>query len=451
MKKYIITLTVAFSLLFAASLPVSAGYLSVPLYVQLQEQWCWAASSQMILSYYGTSTAQCTMANYCFGQSSCCNYVVWPNGTGTTCNQPNWIFGYGKDMAEVLSYYGGISGTGYNSALSWPTVVSEIDGGHPFVIGFSWLGGGGHALVGRGYYDNNRVRYLDPWPGEGYMVASYSWMVYQATGDEAHDWDQSYITRSSGGSSDYRVLAGGDYNGDNYDDIAIFRPSSGLWSVRGITRCYFGGASDDPVPGDYDGDGTTDIAIFRDSTGLWSYKSGGLAQRFYYGRSGDTPVPGDYNGNGTTGVGIFRPSTGLWSLNPTRYYFGGSSDIPVPADYSGNGTTEVCIFRASSGLWACRTGWRSYFGTSGDIPFSIDANGDKNYGIGLYRPSTGLWALYGNTRFYFGGSSDQPVPADFNQYYGDDIAIFRQSTGLWAIKGFTRCYFGTSGDIPVTK
>jgi peptidase C39-like protein/FG-GAP repeat protein len=361
MKKYIITLTTAFSVFFAGLLPVSAGILNVPVIYQSQEQWCWAASSQMILSYYGTSTAQCTMANYCFSQSSCCNNVVWPNGTGSYCNQPNWVFGYGKDMAEVLSVYGGISGTGYYSALAWSTLVSEINGGHPFVIGFSWTSGGGHALVGRGY-SGSYGYYNDPWPGEGYMYASYSWMVSASD----HVWDESYTTRSSGGSSDYRVLAGGDYNGDGRDDIAIFRPSSGLWSIRGVTRVYWGTSGDIPVPANYGGYGKTDIGIFRPSSGLWALQG---YIRYYYGSSSDIPVPGDYNGNGACNLGIYRPSSGLWSLRGfTRCYFGGSSDTAVPANFQGGSADDIAIFRPSSGLWAIRGGNRYYFGRSGDIP-----------------------------------------------------------------------------------
>ena len=39
----------------------------------------------------------------------------------------------------------------------------------------------------------------------------------------------------------------GDYSGNGTDDIAVFRPTSGLWAVRGLTRVYFGGSSDLPV------------------------------------------------------------------------------------------------------------------------------------------------------------------------------------------------------------
>jgi len=38
-----------------------------------------------------------------------------------------------------------------------------------------------------------------------------------------------------------------DFDGDGKGDIAIYRPSSGLWAVRGITRVYFGRSGDIPV------------------------------------------------------------------------------------------------------------------------------------------------------------------------------------------------------------
>lgn len=115
-----------------------------------------------------------------------------------------------------------------------------------------------------------------------------------------------------------------DFNGDGMGDIAVFRPSSGLWSVRGITRVYFG-------------------------------------------KLGDIPVPANYTGLGKNSVAIFRNTNGLWAIRDlTRIYFGGGSDEPKPGDYNGDGTEDIAIFRASAGLWAARDITRLYFGTSGD-------------------------------------------------------------------------------------
>jgi hypothetical protein len=78
-----------------------------------------------------------------------------------------------------------------------------------------------------------------------------------------------------------------DYTGDGTREVGIFRPSSGLWAIRGLTRNYYGSASDQPVPADYDGDSSDNIGIFRESSGLWAIRD---LSRVYFGRSGDLPV-----------------------------------------------------------------------------------------------------------------------------------------------------------------
>ena len=119
-----------------------------------------------------------------------------------------------------------------------------------------------------------------------------------------------------------------DFNGDGTDDIAIFRASSDLWSVRGITRVYFGSAKDAVLPGDYDGSGTASAAIFRASSGLWAVRG---VTRLYFGSKIDEPKPGDYNGDGSDDVCIFRKSTGLWAIRGiTRVYYGEFGDLAIP-------------------------------------------------------------------------------------------------------------------------
>jgi len=231
--------------------------------------------------------------------------------------------------------------------------------------------------------------------------------------------------------------------------IGIFRPSTGLWAIKGVTRNYFGGSRDIPIYEDFNGNGTTNQAIFRPSSGLWAVK--GLT-RNYFGGSNDTPVPGDYDGDGTVDQAIFRPSTGLWAVKGlTRNYFGNSDDTPVPGDWNGDGTAEPAIFRPSTGLWAAKGITRFYFGGSDDTPIPGDYAGGGISSIGIFRPASGLWAIRGVSRIYFGGSSDQPVPGDYAGDGTEDIGIFRDSSGLWAIRGLSRCYFGGVGDIPVTR
>lgn len=238
-----------------------------------------------------------------------------------------------------------------------------------------------------------------------------------------------------------------DFNGDGTSDIGIFRGGAGLWSIKGISRIYFGSSSDLIVPGDYNGDTTTDIGIFRESSGLWAIRG---VTRAYFGSSMDIPVPGDYNGDGNCEIALFRPSSGLWAVKGvTRVYYGSSCDVPVPGDYNGDGAKDIAVFRDSSGLWALRGVSRIYFGGSNDMAVPGDYNGDGFCDAGIFRGSSGLWAIRGITRSYFGGSADRPVPADYNGNSKTNIGIFRTNSGLWAVKGITRTYYGSSGDIPI--
>ena len=255
---------------------------------------------------------------------------------------------------------------------------------------------------------------------------------------------------------DYIVLESGDYNGDGYSDIAIFRQSTGLWAVRDLGRVYFGATGDIPVSGDYDGDGLTDVSVYRPSLGLWAIKG---ITRVYFGAEGDRPVPGDYDGDGSCDITVFDGTTGRWSLrNITRSYFGNSGDQPVPADYDGDGRTDISIFRPASGLWAIREVSRSYFGSNEDRPvpgtyswYGRSFSNSFKDQVAVFRPSSGLWAIRGLTRFYFGADGDNPVIGNFDGSGLDNTAIFRSSRGLWAIRGVSRVYFGTVGDIPVAR
>jgi len=241
-----------------------------------------------------------------------------------------------------------------------------------------------------------------------------------------------------------------DYNGDGTSDIGIFRGSTGLWAIRGVTRVYFGTSSDTVVPGDYDGDGTTNVGIFRPATGLWAIRQ---FTRSYFGQNGDSPQPGDYDGNGTWDIGVFRAASGLWAVRGvTSAFFGASGDTPVPGYYDrSTPLMDFGIFRPSSGLWEIRGVTRAYFGSSVDTVVPGDYNDDGRWDIGIFRPSSGLWSIRNVTRMYLGSTNDWPLPADYDGNGVDDAGIFRDSAGMWSIRNLTRVYFGAEGDIPVTR
>lgn len=216
----------------------------------------------------------------------------------------------------------------------------------------------------------------------------------------------------------FLVLGGGDYSGNGLSDVAVWRPATGAWNVRGLGTTYFGAGGDLPVPGDYDGDGITDVAVFRPSRGLWWAK--GITRLYFnLGDVGpDTrPVPADYDGDGRTDPGIFTAGSALWAVKGvTRFHFGAAGDLPVPGDYDGDLADDVAVWRPATGLWAVRGITRKFYGVAGDIPvpgtytWYGGSGGPFRTEFAVFRPSRGAWLISGGPKYYFGAAGDRPLP-----------------------------------------
>jgi len=280
-----------------------------------------------------------------------------------------------------------------------------------------------------------------------------------------------------------RSRASSDFDGDLRTDIAVYRPSNGIWyishSSNGSNRYQnFGLAEDIPVPEDYDGDNVTDIGVFRPSTGAWyNFRSSDNTVGIVaLGASGDVPVATDLDGDAKSDYAVFRPSTGIWSIlysrNPAtvaNVNFGLNGDIPTASDFDGDGISDIAIFRPSTGDWwwipsnaAAGSGFSVvHWGLNGDIPVAGDFDGDFKADQAVFRPSSGLWfvrqssngvALIGQ----WGLSADIPVVGDYDGDGKDDIAVFRPSTGVWYIVRSSNGTFlfgqwGLNGDLPTPK
>ncbi len=236
-----------------------------------------------------------------------------------------------------------------------------------------------------------------------------------------------------------------DFDGNGTTDVAVFRPSTDTWFVRGGATVAFGASGDIPVPGDYDGNGTVDMAVFRPSTGTWLIRRGATTT---WGTSGDVPVPGDYDGNGTTELAVFRPSTGTWYVQGgATTTWGTSGDVPVPGDYDGNGIIDIAVFRPSTGTWFVRGVVTTAWGTTGDVPVPGDYDANGTVDMAVFRPSTSVWYVQGGRTVAWGASGDVPAPGDYDGNGSTEIAVFRPSTGTWFVRAVATVGWGADGDI----
>lgn len=268
-----------------------------------------------------------------------------------------------------------------------------------------------------------------------------------------------------------------DFDGDGGTDLAVWRPSTGMWYVNrstdnGHTASHFGGGQfgDIVVPGNYDGDMKIDYAVFRQ--GVWYIRnSSDLSVRVvHFGLADDTPVPADFDGDGKTDIAVWRASDGVWYILRSSNgafdyrYFGVSGDIPLAADYDGDGLADTAIWRPGTGTWylaESSTGnfTAHVFGLSGDVPVTGDFDGDNRFDYAVFRPLDGNWYVLQSsngepTAFHWGAVGDKPVAGDYDRDGKTDYAVWRESDRTWYITRsssgrFTVKQFGLPGDIPI--
>ncbi len=125
----------------------------------------------------------------------------------------------------------------------------------------------------------------------------------------------------------------GDFDGVGYDQIAVYRPSTGQFIVfvptgggpNGTTHVIATMAPNQiPVPGQYDNlyafqhglPYKTEAAVFDPNTGVFTIArpAGSAFPSVIAFQPGDIPTPGDYQGYGWIAPGVYRPSTGQFLI-----------------------------------------------------------------------------------------------------------------------------------------
>ncbi len=145
---------------------------------QMQQNWCWAASAQMILAWRHHEISQCKQADlYGWYNGSCCPRTP-------ACDR----------VAFPLKSFKSAK-TDYRRAdipLPLSALETEIAHGNPVVISWKWFRNCppktecGHMVVAVGYYPDGKdvmLELLDPFPpdvGGGYPAISYRDYVRKA-------------------------------------------------------------------------------------------------------------------------------------------------------------------------------------------------------------------------------------------------------------------------------
>ncbi len=236
-----------------------------------------------------------------------------------------------------------------------------------------------------------------------------------------------------------------DFDNDDIDDIAIWRPGApavaAFYILQSATLTarieQFGQTGDDPtVVDDYNNDGSADLAVYRQgvSAGLqstWFYRTtpNGPVTFSPWGRFGDFPMPGDQDGDGSADFAIQRGSD-FWRNMTTAgndvITFGFSTDLVVPGDYDGDGKIDIAVTRTSGGnlLWFYRRSTDGVivgpitFGLDTDIQVHGDYDGDGKVEPAIWRDGV-FWSLNSSNGavqiFHLGSAGDFPV-AFFNTH-----------------------------------
>jgi hypothetical protein len=168
--------------------PEIAGNVPNNLRAQETNNWCWAATTQMLAAHLGLSVTQCALANHRFSKTNCCN----PQTTGVSCpktndcNTPGWLE---LDFA-------GVKFSQTTTARSWQEIRGEVYcSKRPMGYAYGTPGVVGHVLVIKGYVTVAGTDYVilnDPWAPCGGQERLITYAEYADPAGTATHWNTWY-------------------------------------------------------------------------------------------------------------------------------------------------------------------------------------------------------------------------------------------------------------------
>jgi hypothetical protein len=155
----LLLIVAALSLTGCVCKPEIIGSVANTLRPQQTNNWCWAATTQMLAQHAGLSVNQCDLANHRFGLTDCCDNKT--SGADCpkidACNMPGWLE---LDFA-------GAKADETTTARTWEEMRSEIYCDHgPMGYAYGTPGVVGHVVVIKGYVSVGSTNYVvvnDPW------------------------------------------------------------------------------------------------------------------------------------------------------------------------------------------------------------------------------------------------------------------------------------------------
>ncbi len=156
-------------------LPVAQGGVLLPVRPigQQCQEWCWAATTTMVGTYYGVNVSECGLASSKAGFSGpvCCQYAACAYPACDQAAQPDQI-----DV--VLGQLLGIHGIETNGAIGEQDLGLELSNGRPVIVGYlnSFAG---HVVLVSGFGPGpggNAYHVIDPY--YGVFDVSYGQLAY---------------------------------------------------------------------------------------------------------------------------------------------------------------------------------------------------------------------------------------------------------------------------------